>query len=180
MIFIFLFSQIWRYETFNWLCYPWHVVQTWWVANWASLQLNLSHNGFFHWKISDMECFCKYFCDLNLKYVFTPVIKLGVNMRYSWTTARFVFKKRTQNLLSDFKDDWNQISEPYFAGLRLDEFSLRRLLLSLNLWFCKLGDSDLESAWIKIPKMFLHWSSSQVLLLLLWEFLINSFGIISY
>lgn len=40
-----------------------------------------------------MKCFRKYFCYLNLKYVFTPVIKLGANMRYSWTTARFVFRK---------------------------------------------------------------------------------------
>lgn len=110
----------------------------------------------FHWKISDMKRFCKYFCYLNLKNVFSPVFKLGTDMRYCLTTAYFFISKRTHSLLSDFKDGWNQkISETFLCwNWEPDKFSLRRLLLSLNLQFQKLVGSDLESVWIKIPKCF--------------------------
>lgn len=80
-----------------------------------------------------MKCSCKYFCYLNLKYVFAAVIKLGADMRYSWTTARFVFKRELTTFSQISNMTEIRFQKPYFAGLRLDKLSLRRLLLSLNL-----------------------------------------------
>lgn len=53
---------------------------------------------------------------MNLKYVFTPVIKLGVDMRYSWTAARFVFKRE----LTTFSQISN-VTEIRFQNLILQD-----------------------------------------------------------
>lgn len=43
----------------------------------------------FHWEISDKKCFSKYFWNLTLKYIFTPVTKLGTDMRYYMSSLYF-------------------------------------------------------------------------------------------
>lgn len=81
--FMFLSSQIWRYERFNWLCYPWHVVQTWWVANWASLPLNLSHN------VCSIEKYLTWSASVSISAIWTQNMfsLLWLNLEPTWDTV---------------------------------------------------------------------------------------------
>lgn len=64
-----------------------------------------------------MKGFCKYFCYLNLKYVFTPAIKLGADLRYSWTSARFLSKRELTTFSQISNRTEIRFQKPYFAGI---------------------------------------------------------------